>query len=213
MYREVVRLESYTFPKSEGFGPVVRRDAQVLILGSLPGKVSLERGEYYAHPRNAFWTIMGILFGAPRRMPYATRLQRLQERRIALWDVCASARRPGSLDSELSDELPNDFDAFLGQHEDIVLIGFNGAKAGRIFHRRVLPGLAPRFAGIRRVVLPSTSPAHAAMSLEEKVERWREALDSVIKANTTKQEPGTCQAVTPCQVSLHSMAPNAKDAP
>jgi double-stranded uracil-DNA glycosylase len=84
---------------SSGFAPVADPDARILILGTLPGAVSLETGQYYAQPRNAFWTIMGEVCGAGTSLPYEERLERLLRRRIAIWDVCASARRPGSLDS------------------------------------------------------------------------------------------------------------------
>jgi hypoxanthine-DNA glycosylase len=156
----------------------------VLILGSLPSTVSLERGQYYAHSRNAFWTIMGKLFGASRDLPYAARLLRLKECGIALWDVCASACRPGRLDSKISDAAVNDFNAFFSSHRGIKLICFNGAEAHKIFRRQILPGLAPEFAAIRREVLPSTSPAHAGMGLEEKIERWRDVLNSALRSGS-----------------------------
>src|ERR1017187_7782411 len=84
--------------KSKCFEPVAGADARVLILGSLPGKVSLERGEYYAQPYNAFWRIMGELVGASRDLPYQNRLELLKQHHIALWDVCAAGFRAGSLD-------------------------------------------------------------------------------------------------------------------
>jgi len=167
-------------PKSEGFGAVARHDARVLILGSLPGQVSLQRGEYYAHPLNAFWTIMAHLFGASRDLPYAVRLRRLNDCGIALWDVCASGHRPGSLDSNLSNIMVNDFGGFFLDHPAIKLICFNGSTAGQLYRRRVLPGLLPPYAETRREVLPSTSPAHAALSLEKKLNRWREVLYSTL---------------------------------
>ncbi len=167
--------------RSKCFAAVARRDARVLILGSLPGCVSLERGEYYAHPRNAFWDIMGNLFGASRDLPYALRLHRLKERGIALWDVCASGRRAGSLDGAIADEVTHDLDPFLKRHTCIKLICFNGSMAGRIFERRVLARAGARMDGIRREVLASTSPAHAAMTFEQKLKRWREVLESVVE--------------------------------
>ena len=169
-------------PESAGFGAAARDDAQVLILGSLPGRESLQRGEYYAHPRNAFWPLMERLFGASPDQPYADRIRRLTESGIALWDVCASGCRPGSLDSEISAVIPNDLSTFLGSHSRVKLICFNGVEAAKIYRRRVLPDLAPHFAEIRREVLPSTSPAHAAMPFEEKLGRWREILDFALRA-------------------------------
>jgi len=169
-------------PESAGFGAAARDDAQVLILGSLPGRESLQRGEYYAHPRNAFWPLMERLFGASPDQSYADRIRRLTENGIALWDVCASGRRPGSLDSEISAVIPNDFSTFLSSHSRVKLICFNGVKADELYCRGVLPELAPHFAEIRREVLPSTSPAHAAMPFEEKLERWRKVLDLALRA-------------------------------
>ena len=170
-------------PKSEGFGAVAGDDAKVLILGSLPGQESLKRGKYYAHPRNAFWPIMGKLFGASPDLPYPDRICRLIVSGIALWDVCASARRPGSLDSKISAVVPNDFSAFLSRHPHVKLICFNGTKAAKIYRRRVIPNLTPNFAEIRRELLPSTGPAYAAMPFEEKLKRWRDVLGSGLRGN------------------------------
>jgi double-stranded uracil-DNA glycosylase len=162
--------------RASGFSAVARPDARVLILGTLPGAVSLARGEYYAQPRNAFWRIMGELVGAAPTLSYPDRLQRLLDRRVALWDVCAVATRRGSADIAIRSPKPNDFAGFLGSHSSIELICFNGAKAAELFRRLVLPTLAKPAHEIRRSVLPSTSPAHAAMSFEKKLAEWRGAL-------------------------------------
>lgn len=163
---------------STGFPPVVRVDARTLILGSLPGAMSLARRQYYAQPRNAFWPIMGAMAGAGPELPYAERLERLLAARIALWDVCASGFRRGSLDAAIdaASVTPNDFVAFFAGHRQIALIAFNGSAAADLFARFVLPRLPAPVHGTRRIVLPSTSPAHAAMPLQEKLRRWREAL-------------------------------------
>jgi hypoxanthine-DNA glycosylase len=161
--------------QSVGFPPVAAADARVLILGSLPGAMSLARREYYAQPRNAFWTIMGALVGAVPELAYPARLERLVASRIALWDVCASGFRPGSLDSAIRPKsvVANDFAAFFAEHPQIALVCFNGAKAAALFSRLVGVELA-----VRRMVLPSTSPAHAGMPLAVKLERWRSVLAS-----------------------------------
>jgi hypoxanthine-DNA glycosylase len=161
--------------KSNGFGYIARADARVLILGTLPGKVSLERGEYYVQPRNAFWRIMGEIDGASPDLPYKDRLRLLKENGIALWDVCAAGRRPGSLDSaiRLSTVETNDFRGFLRAHTGIGLICFNGKKAKEIYDRKVLQKPPTLFERIRYEVLPSTSPAHAAMTYEQKLSYWR----------------------------------------
>jgi hypoxanthine-DNA glycosylase len=160
--------------QSTGFPPVAAADARVLILGSLPGAMSLARGQYYAQPRNGFWPIMGRLVGAAPDLPYAQRLDRLRVARIALWDVCASGFRPGSLDAAILRDsvVANDFAAFFAAHPAIGSICFNGVTAAKLFSR-----LAPSAGSeIRRITLPSTSPAHAAMPFSEKLRRWREAL-------------------------------------
>ncbi len=156
--------------RSRGFAPISDVDARVLVLGSLPGQLSLQKLEYYAQPRNGFWKIMAELFGASPRLPYAERTAMLVKNRIALWDVCAAAHRPGSLDSAIRDPLPNDFAAFLDSHPQVALICFNGAKAAQLYARmvRLPPGTRP----IRSVTLPSTSPAHAAMPYPVKLARW-----------------------------------------
>lgn len=157
-----------------GFPPVAGRDARVLILGSLPGQMSLQRQQYYALPHNAFWKIMGRIADAGPELPYALRTQRLVERRIALWDVCASACRSGSLDAAIVHDsvVPNAFAAFFAQHRAIELICFNGSKAAELYRRLVLPALPSNAREIRREILPSTSPAHAALNFEAKLERW-----------------------------------------
>lgn len=159
---------------SQSFPPVSNRHATVLILGSLPGKRSLEAQQYYAQPRNAFWRIMGEFFGAGPELPYAERTQRLTRHGIALWDVVASADRAGSLDSSIvaSSVVVNDFRGLLQTRRKIELICFNGAKAADLYERQVLPALDGDFAHIRYERLPSTSPAHAAMRFDEKLKRW-----------------------------------------
>ncbi len=168
------------------FPPVARADARVLILGSLPGEESLRRGEYYGKKANRFWWIMGALAGAPPEMPYPERLQRLQERRIALWDVCASAFRTGSLDSAIqrASVVPNDFAAFFAAHPQIALVCFNGRPAAKLYQDLVLPTVPSAAAAIRRAILPSTSPAHAAMPPETKLAQWRAVLGDVLDGQT-----------------------------
>ena len=165
-----------------GFAPVACTDALVLILGTLPGKLSLERKEYYAQPRNLFWPVMGEILGFSPDLPYAARVQCLQQKGIALWDVCAAGHRNGSLDSRIEIEtvVPNHFADFFKTHPQVGLICFNGAKAEVIFCQKVIPNLAPPANGIPRKVLPSTSPAHAAMPREQKRECWQAALSAVL---------------------------------
>lgn len=161
---------------ANGLPPVAAAGARILILGSMPGQASLAAGRYYAHPRNAFWPIMGALFGAAPELPYVERLQRLTAAGIALWDVIASCERRGSLDADIvpGSVRANDFAAFFAAHPGIARLYFNGAAAETAFRRHVLPQLLPQLAGSlppgRR--LPSTSPAHAARGYAEKLAAW-----------------------------------------
>ena len=153
------------------FAPVSNADARVLVLGSMPGKKSLQQNQYYAHPQNAFWKIMGELVGAHPHLPYDERLGALKSSGIALWDVLASCERKTSLDSHITNESANNFAAFFVQHPHITQVFFNGGKAEQCFmkfvqDRQALPPLQ-----FHR--LPSTSPAHAGMSYKEKLQAWR----------------------------------------
>lgn len=157
-----------------GFPPIADRDAEVLILGSFPGRRSLEAGQYYAHPMNSFWRIMGRVLGTSFDVPYARRKRILKERRIALWDVVKAARRPGSLDSAIvgASIEANDLRRLFRSHPRIRLVCLNGGKAAALYRRLVVPTLTTAIPCKR---LPSTSPAHAAMPFEQKLARWRVA--------------------------------------
>lgn len=155
------------------FDPVAGADAKVLILGSMPGVASLRAGEYYAHPRNLFWPILGELAGAGPQLPYADRVRILVSSGIALWDVLKSCTRAGSLDSaiERGTVVPNDFGTFFARHQRISRVYFNGSAAESSYRRHVLRQIGDRELVCAR--LPSTSPAHAARSFAEKLEAWR----------------------------------------
>jgi len=155
------------------FPPIAAPDARILILGSMPGEASLKAGQYYAHPHNAFWRIMGALVGAGPNLPFEDRVHILKQHGIAVWDVLASCVRPGSLDSNITNEIPNDFAAFFASHPLITHIGLNGGKAAASF-RRHAAGHCPGHTVV--TVLPSTSPAHAARTFEQKCALWRAAL-------------------------------------
>jgi TDG/mug DNA glycosylase family protein len=141
---------------SFGFPPISSPSARVLILGSLPGRLSLERGEYYANPQNSFWKIIAA------RVPnlpsdYSGRVRVLTEQYIGLWDVLAAATRSGSLDAAIgSDAIPNNFRAFFHAHPHVRLIGFNGATAAKLYERHVLPTLTDAQRSIPWATLPST---------------------------------------------------------
>jgi hypoxanthine-DNA glycosylase len=160
----------------QGFAPVVGQRARVLILGSMPGAASLRAAQYYAHPRNQFWPIMGELVGADPALPYAQRLDRLTAAGIALWDVFSRCEREGSLDADIVDDtaIANDFAGLFDSQPTIRTVLLNGGKAEQGFRRFVLPALADR--ELACVRLPSTSPAHAALRPEHKLLTWRQAL-------------------------------------
>jgi TDG/mug DNA glycosylase family protein len=175
------RVKEQTAPFARGFLPIAAPDAEVLILGSLPGRRSIEMQQYYAQPQNAFWRIMGVLCGAGPELDYAARTHKLKASRIALWDVLAAGERRGSLDSAIvtSTIVVNDFARFFKRHRHIGIVCFNGHKAAELYGRWVLPML-PRSAGaLETRQLPSTSPAHAGRSYEQKLALWREALVAV----------------------------------
>jgi hypoxanthine-DNA glycosylase len=157
------------------FKPLSLPCAKVLILGSMPGVASLTAQQYYAHPRNSFWPIMGAIAGFDATTGYDERVHALTHAGIALWDVLQSCVRAGSLDSAIQagTRVPNDFEAFFAAHPGIRLVCFNGAEAQQSYARHVLPDL--NVAGLHYVRLPSTSPAHA-LAPETKLAAWRAAL-------------------------------------
>ena len=160
----------------QGFPPIADEDARILILGTVPSRLSLERAEYFANPRNAFWRIIEALFADGRRLSYPGREQRLKSSGVAVWDVLAAASRDdSSLDNDIRDPVPNDIEGFLTEHPAVRSIFFNGATAERLFRDHVAPTLSRRD-GLRLVRLPSTSPANAALSFADKVEAWRVVL-------------------------------------
>jgi hypoxanthine-DNA glycosylase len=157
-----------------GFPPLADARARVLVLGSMPGVASLRAQQYYGHPRNAFWPIMGDIFGFDAAAPYPQRVAALQAHRVAVWDVLATCERPGSLDADidLRSVVVNDFAGFLASHPQLQRLCFNGAMAQTMFRRHVLPSLAVPSA-FDMVRLPSTSPANAGMRLADKRRAWQ----------------------------------------
>jgi hypoxanthine-DNA glycosylase len=157
----------------QSFPPIAERSAETLILGSMPGEASLAAGQYYAHPQNAFWRILGNLLRFDPALPYNARVRALKSARIAVWDVLHSCSRPGSLDSSIDRETlePNDFAAFFRDHPRVRRVFFNGSTAEACFNRHVMKKLVLGRVSFTR--LPSTSPAHAARSFEDKLRAWR----------------------------------------
>lgn len=167
----------------ESFAPIACPDARILILGSMPSIASLQAGQYYAHPQNLFWTIMGEVLGFDARAPYVERITQLQQAGIALWDVLASCHRPGSLDANIhtATAQANDLPGFLVLHPNIQRICFNGAAAETLFRRHVLPQLSTP--GIDMLRLPSTSPANASIPAAQKRASWSKALHGLVYAS------------------------------
>ena len=161
----------------ESFPPIISPNSRVLILGSMPGVASLKAGQYYAHPRNAFWPIMGALFGIDPLLPYPERVARLRTAGVALWDSLQACVRPGSLDASITEEVANDFPAFFANQPHIAHVYFNGGKSESAFRRHALPLLMNHRLVLTR--LPSTSPAHAALPLDAKVRAWSVVLKAL----------------------------------
>jgi len=157
------------------FAPVADKKARALILGSMPGEASLKAGQYYAHPRNAFWSIVCRVLGARGELSYEARLRLLKAHGLALWDVLGSCVRPGSSDSAIqkSSIRVNEFAAFFRAHPGIRYVFFNGAKAEECYRKYALPALPAGCAALEYRRLPSTSPAHAALSPAQKYKLWK----------------------------------------
>lgn len=165
------------------FAPVVAADCRLLILGSMPGKRSLDAQAYYAHPQNRFWPMMETLFGVAASLPYETRLQQLQAQGVGIWDVLNQCFRMGSLDSEIEEDsiIVNDFASLLLAHPHIRHICFNGAKAEQTYQRYVA-GKAKLPYQPQYHRLPSTSPANASIPWANKVAAWQ-LLPALLKLN------------------------------
>lgn len=153
-------------PQLTGLAPVIDRGVRILVLGSFPGAASLAAGQYYAHPRNQFWRLISSVVGEDlAALPYFERLPRLLSHGVGLWDVLEACEREGSLDSAIRKPAANDFDRLRERCPLLETVGFNGQASGKF---------APQFAaaGYRVLVLPSSSPAHMAMSFDQKLNLW-----------------------------------------
>lgn len=149
-----------------GLAPIAGAATEILILGSFPSEASLRAQQYYGHPRNHFWKLLGAVLDVPLHvMPYSERVSCLLAHRIGVWDVIAACERAGSLDSAIRNEQANDFETLFAASPRVRLVALNGGKAGR--YRRVFEAL-----GKDVVVLPSSSPANATHSFDIKRSRW-----------------------------------------
>lgn len=169
----------YSFP------PIEPTHCRLLILGSMPGKASLAAQQYYAHPRNAFWPIMAELLGFDPEAGYLQRIQTLQQAGIGLWDVMQSCIRPSSLDSDIEETSirPNDFPAWFRRHPHTQTIFCNGGKAYQSYRRHVLPLLDEPCQQLPLHQLPSTSPAHASRTLQQKQLEWYKVITPLLNQN------------------------------
>jgi len=156
------------------FPPIVNASSHTLVLGSMPGRVSLRAGEYYAHPRNLFWRSMERLLRIDPSAPYDQRVASLLEHGVALWDVLKSCTRESSLDADIvsSSIVPNDFQRLFREYPSIRVVCFNGAKAAKSFSRHVLGELGDLGDTLSLHRLPSTSPANASIPFDRKLEAW-----------------------------------------
>jgi double-stranded uracil-DNA glycosylase len=150
-----------------GLPPVASPDARLFILGSLPGDASLAAAQYYAHPRNGFWRLVGQVIGEDlASLDYPHRLERLKANRIGLWDVVAHATRPGSLDQAIRGAGHNPLTDYFGGFPQLEAIAFNGTTAA-LAGRKLLGGVM----GLTLIDLPSSSPANTR-PFEEKARAW-----------------------------------------
>jgi len=157
---------------SGGLAPVSGREPLILILGSYPGEVSLKASEYYGNRRNHFWRLMEEILGIDSSLPYEKRIEAIKSKRIALWDVLYGCRREKSSDCSISSVMPNDIPGFLKENPSVKYIILNGKTgAGKWFYRTQKDILSRDDITVR--IFPSTSPANAIMSFEEKSEEWK----------------------------------------
>ncbi len=168
----------------QGFSAIAEENAKVLILGSMPSEKSLEKHQYYAHPRNAFWKIIEKLFAIPFENQYQDRLKALTKQQIALWDVIQSCEREGSLDSSIKNHsvISNDFASFFQQYSKIEHVFFNGSRAEKEYKQRVLTTLPLKFQKTPTTRLPSTSPAMATLNFEQKLAAWKALKDKLTES-------------------------------
>lgn len=150
------------------FEPIANQEATILILGTMPGEQSILLNQYYGHSRNKFWKLLFTIFETPFSDDYENRKALILNNNIALWDVLQVCERKGSLDSAIKNEVANDFKYFLKNHAKINHIFFNGQKAASFFKKYVV--LDDEY---QNTILPSTSPANAGKTFEEKLLEWK----------------------------------------
>ncbi|MBR3436939.1 MAG: DNA-deoxyinosine glycosylase [Lachnospiraceae bacterium] len=155
---------------THGFGPLYDKDSEILILGSFPSVKSREQAFFYGHPQNRFWKIAAALYGEPAPETIEEKSALILRHHLALYDVIEACDILGSSDSSIQNVLPADLGPILSGSK-VRRIFVNGKTAGKFYEKYLEP-----VTGIPAEVLPSTSPANAAWSLEKLTEAWREAL-------------------------------------
>ena len=159
-----------------GLAPIVGEHPKILILGSMPSVASLEKQQYYGHPRNAFWPLLAHCLSFELERDYAKNVELIKQRSIAVWDVIGQCERPGSLDSAIikGSEVLNPIKSLLEKNREIQAIGLNGGTAAALFTKHCLPGsFGSGEVKIKILNLPSTSPANAGMTFEQKCAKWQ----------------------------------------
>jgi len=162
----------------KGLPSIEDAKCQLLILGTMPGVESLKQQAYYGNPRNLFWKLIAVVTGETTPETYDDKKKYLLRHKIALWDICLVCVRPGSLDSSISDEVPNDIKAFISEHPHLKAIGCNGKEAARMFKKYIVS-----IENVEMISLPSTSPANAGISWEKKVEEWSRLKEFILFRN------------------------------
>ena len=152
---------------SKSFEPIIFNDTEILILGSLPGKKSIELNQYYGHPRNRMWNILSKITSSELSSNYVSKNIFLKKHKIGLWDVAHSAHRKGSLDSNIKKEIPNDIKSLLIDFPSIKVIGFNGKKSESMYYKFFKP-----IPSVIYISLPSSSPANMAISFDNICKQW-----------------------------------------
>ena len=152
--------------RKQGLAPQIPKSARLLMLGSFPGEASLRQCQYYAHPRNQFWRLMGDILDEPLAdLAYAERLRRLARRQVGVWDVITGCERDGSLDGNIRNAAFAQFEWLAKHAPRLQSVALNGQKAGTA--RKRVEAL-----GYRVLVLPSSSPAHT-LPYAKKLEAWQ----------------------------------------
>jgi hypoxanthine-DNA glycosylase len=168
--------------KLNSFKPIVDKQCKILILGTMPGKESLRKHEYYGHPMNKFWNILFDLLGEKPSDNYTDKINLLLKNHIALWDVLECCERESSSDSDIRNPIINNFDSFFKAYPGINHVFFNGKYAESQF-RKYMKG-RDSLARLHCKILPSTSPANNTITFQRKLDMWKAILEPLTTCRT-----------------------------